>query len=133
MTAKRNRPIDGRTRLAKRAKKLGLAFAAEVGGKLSDAQVAAIRRVAELFVICEQSRARWMAGDGSITASELATLDNALKRAVEFIGLSAKDVAAKAGPTDIRTLLDARRGFKPPPAPDDDDEDGDLDDGESVA
>jgi hypothetical protein len=96
MPAIRNRQLDGRTRLAKRAKQIEKSLVADLGGTLSDAKTAAIRRAAELFVICEHARARWMAGDPSPTASELATLDNALKRALEYLGLSAKDVAAKA-------------------------------------
>jgi hypothetical protein len=100
MAAMTSRPLDGRTRMAKRARQLEKAIAAELGGDLSEAKTAAIRRAAEMFVICEQARARWMAGESAPTGSELATLDNALKRALEFLGMSANDVAAKADQTD---------------------------------
>jgi hypothetical protein len=96
MPAMMNRRLDGRTVMARRAKQLERAFAAELGGTPSEAKAAAVRRVAELFAICEQARARWLSGDPSIAAAEVATLDNALKRAAEYLGLSPKDVAAKA-------------------------------------
>jgi hypothetical protein len=95
-----NRPLDGRTKLAKRAKQLERAFAAELGSELSQATAAAVRRVAELFAICEQARARWMAGDPTMPASEVATLDNALKRAAEYLGIAPKELATKAAQSE---------------------------------
>ena len=86
--------VDGRTKLARRIKSLANAFAAELGHKLSPAQIDAVRRAAQMSAIAEDCRARLIAGDVSVTLTDVVRLDGTARRAVRDLHLPpAKDNA----------------------------------------
>lgn len=84
--------LDGRSRLARRAKQLAMAFEAELGGTLSDAQMVATRRAAEMTAIAEETRSRWLAGDWKTTGTDVVRIDGAARRAILDLGLPAANV-----------------------------------------
>jgi hypothetical protein len=84
--------LDGRSRLARRAKKLELAFAAELGDALSEAQLVAVKRAAEMVAIAEETRARWLSGDWKTTGTDVVRIDGAARRAILDLGLPAANV-----------------------------------------
>ena len=84
-----NRRIDGRTKLARRATRLERAFAAELGGTPTDAQLAATKRTAELLAIAEELRRRWIAGDGTVSTTDIVRTEGAARRALVDLGLPA--------------------------------------------
>jgi hypothetical protein len=81
--------LDGRTRLARRAKQLVQAFSGELAGDLSPAKAMQIRRAAELAAIAEHARTRRMAGDATISLDDIVRLDSAARRAVRDLDLPA--------------------------------------------
>ncbi len=81
------RRLDGRTKLARRAKRLEKAFTAELGGDLSDARLAAVKRAADLLSIAESVRERWMAGDPSLTTTDIVRVEGTARRALIDLNL----------------------------------------------
>jgi hypothetical protein len=84
--------LDGRSALARRAKKLARAFEAELGGTLSDAQLVATRRAGEMAAIAEETRSRWLAGDWKTTGTDVVRIDGAARRAILDLGLPTSNV-----------------------------------------
>ena len=84
--------LDGRTKLARRAKQLARAFEAERGGALSDAQMVAVKRAAEMATIAERTRALWLAGDWKTTGTDVVRIDGAARRAILDLGLPTSNV-----------------------------------------
>jgi hypothetical protein len=89
MTDKRIRPLDGRTKLARRAKQLEKAFTTELGGDLSDARLAAVRRASDLLAIAWSVRERWMAGDPAISTTDIVRMEGTARRALVDLDLPA--------------------------------------------
>lgn len=89
---KKSKEIDGRTRLARRAKQLCAAFETELGGALTEAQLALVRRAGELLAISEETRRRWMAGDVVTTSNDVVRLDSAARRAVRELSLPKSEI-----------------------------------------
>jgi hypothetical protein len=81
--------LDGRTKLARRAKKLELAFEVELGGELSDARRAAVRRAAELLTIAADLRGRWMARDLTVSSTDIVRVEGTARRALVDLDLPA--------------------------------------------
>ena len=81
------RRLDGRTKLARRAKRLEKAFIEELGGDLSDARLAAVKRAADLLSIAERVRERWMAGDLSLGTTDLVRMEGTARRALVDLNL----------------------------------------------
>jgi hypothetical protein len=79
--------LDGRTKLARRTKQLERAFIAELGGDLSDARLAAVRRAADLLSIAEQVRSRWMAGDLGVSTTDIVRVEGTARRALIDLNL----------------------------------------------
>jgi len=88
------RDLDGRTKPVRRAKFLELAFVAALGGMVADHQRILIRRVAELIVISEQTRVRYLGGAGA-TVDDVVRAENAVARATAALNLPAPTTAAK--------------------------------------
>ena len=71
--------VDGRTRAAKRAKRLTADFMAALGGDVSPVQVVRIKRAVELLVAAEGLRARSLRGE-QVDYLELVRLENLANR-----------------------------------------------------
>jgi hypothetical protein len=93
----RRKVLDGRTRAAKRAAELTLAFEAELGGadKLSSHQRVAVQRAAQLVAIAEVAATAQLAGEGDL--DQVIRAQNAARRAVNDLGI--KINATKPGRT----------------------------------
>jgi hypothetical protein len=89
MTEIQPRRLDRRTKLARRSRQLEKAFTAELGGNLSEARLAAVRRAAELFAIAERVRSRWMAGDLAVSGTDIVRMEGTARRALIDLNLPA--------------------------------------------
>lgn len=116
----KTRQLDGRSRLARRARKLAGAFEAELGGNLSDAQLVATRRAGEMAAIAEETRARWLAGDWKTTGTDIVRIDGAARRAILDLGLPTSNVRP------AETLEQYLERTAPDPDHDDDQVDGEM-------
>ena len=63
--------LDRRTRASRRAALLADAFAAEIGGQITDSLRIRIETAAALSVIAEDAQTRRLAGDSSISLDDL--------------------------------------------------------------
>ncbi len=79
--------LDGRTIASKRARELVAAFAAELGSEITATQRLAIERAAALVALAEDSKARRLSGDQSISLDDVVRVDGASLRAVKALGL----------------------------------------------
>ena len=79
--------LDGRTRARKRADALAAAFAAGLGGQITDAQRLAVYNAAALTAIAEDAKARRLSGDTTVSLEDLVRLDNVAARAVKQLGI----------------------------------------------
>ena len=89
------RHLDGRTRAAKRARKLATKFEREIGGKITTAMRIAIERAAGLVVVAEDARARRLSGDIAISLEDLVRCDRVAASAVRALGLDKRREPAK--------------------------------------
>lgn len=108
-------PVDGRSAAGRRMRDLMAIYAESLGGaeQLSDHQVTAVRRAAELVVIAETARAAVLEGK-STDLDGLVRAENMAGRAVRQLGI--RPVAAKPkGPTLAEHL--ARRAAEAASAP----------------
>lgn len=62
-----------------------------LGGSLTEGQQIAVERAASLVALAEDSRARRLAGDMSISLNDIARLDNVASRAVSALALPSED------------------------------------------
>jgi len=82
--------LDGRTRSAKYARELMQCWTAALtadGAELSDVQYRAIRYAACCVVLAEDGLAKLMAGDASISYSDVSRLQNSAERAIARLHL----------------------------------------------
>ena len=78
---------NNRTRAGRRVMKLVKIFAAALGGMLTERQLLAVHRAAVMQAMLEDTRARRVSGDTSISVEEVLRLDNAAINALRAIGL----------------------------------------------
>lgn len=79
--------FDGRSKAAKRVKKLAAGYIAQLGGGEPDAATrAAIQKAAELVVVAEGLRGRALRGE-SVDLSEMVKVQGVADRAVRALGL----------------------------------------------
>ena len=87
----RHKPIDGRTRLARRIRKLAAGYARRLGDAANDPIVRSdVLRLAETEVIAEDQRAAALRREATADLAELTRLQNAarrLRRALNLDGL----------------------------------------------
>jgi len=102
----RRKRIDGRTVLARRSRELAAAFAAALGGQLTEVQSAAVQRAAEMIALCEVARAEAIRA-GRPDPDGLVRLESAASRALRQLGLRSTPQRA-AGPT-LGSLLRSER------------------------
>jgi hypothetical protein len=110
-----------RSALGKRIRRLADTFAVGLGGwaALTDIQVAAVRRAAELAAIAETARARMLAGDQAVSLDDLVRVDAASDRALRRLGI--KPGAPRSNEPDLATYLAnlaAQEPATPEPEPD---------------
>lgn len=79
--------LDRRTRASRRAAALAEAFAAELGGEVSEAEQVRVETAAALSVIAEDAQARRLAGDQSVSLDDLVRAASAARRAVRDLGI----------------------------------------------
>jgi len=90
--------LDGRTLARKKTDALVAAFTAELGGgELSVTARIAVERAARMLALAEDSAARRLGGDLSVSLDDITRTDNAAARAVRDLGLGKREV--KQGPT----------------------------------
>jgi hypothetical protein len=101
--------IDGRTELGRRVRDLAESFAQQLGGwpALSDMQVAAVRRAAELGALAEQSKRDALRG-GHVDPLALSRLEGVAARAQR--ALCIENRRKPAGP-DLRAQFRAAYGL----------------------
>lgn len=80
------RYLDRRTRASRRAALLADAFAAEIGGQITDSLRVRIETAASLSVIAEDAQTRRLAGDNSVSLDDLVRAASAARRALRDIG-----------------------------------------------
>jgi hypothetical protein len=78
--------FDGRSTEARRYKDLVDGYTQALGGKLTEAQITAARRCAELTVLAEQTRARALRGE-AVDQLALVRLEGSLNRAIRALGI----------------------------------------------
>lgn len=76
---------DGRTRIARRFRALIEAFTADMGGKLSNADIALVRQAAAMTVRAEQAQAALLNGQ-TVDDDQLVRLSNAATRILTVLG-----------------------------------------------
>lgn len=91
LTNKPHKAVNGRTAVGRRVRDLAESFAASLGGwpKLTDMQVAAIRRAAELSALAEQTRVEALR-KGCADPLALSRLEGCADRAVRRLGMDRK-------------------------------------------
>lgn len=107
-----NRPLgklDGRTRPAKRAKAHKARLLAALGGTATPAQALAVDRAAMLLALAEESRARRLAGDSSVTLDDVIRLDGAVRRCLRDLGLADDAKSARRPRSFLERLREAAR------------------------
>jgi hypothetical protein len=103
------RHLDGRTRAAKRARKLATEFEREIGGNITTAMRIAIDRAAGLVVVAEDARARRLSGDMAISQEDLVRCDRVAAAAVRALGVDKRREPPKPPMPPLSELL-ARAG-----------------------
>jgi hypothetical protein len=91
--------LDRRTRASRRAATLAEAFAAEIGGQITDSLRIRIETAAALSVIAEDAQTRRLAGDSSINLDDLVRAVSAARRALRDIGIKPHARHERLGPT----------------------------------
>src|SRR5262249_4284809 len=91
--------LDRRTRASRRAAALAEAFAAEIGGQLTDSLRIRIESAAALSVIAEDVQTRRLAGDSSVSLDDLVRAVSAARRALRDIGIRPNAKREQLGPT----------------------------------
>jgi hypothetical protein len=91
--------LDRRTRASRRAAALAEAFAAEIGGQISDSLRIRIETAAALSVIAEDAQTRRLAGDSSVSLDDLVRAVSAARRALRDIGIRPHAKRDQLGPT----------------------------------
>src|SRR5438445_10136580 len=81
----RRKRIDGRTVLARRSRELAAAFAAALGGQLTEVQSAAVQRAAEMVALAEVARAQAIRA-GHPDPDGLVRIAAAASRALRMLG-----------------------------------------------
>jgi hypothetical protein len=102
--------VDGRSALARRQRDLQRAYAAELGGTLTTAQMARVAQVAALQVRAEQLQAAIANGD-PIRDEDLVRVTNALRREIADLGLGRNGIAPidTGAPVSGSKILDILR------------------------
>jgi len=96
--------LDGRTRAARRAREIVSQLSAELGGKLSPIQNAAVERAAALLALAEDARTRRLAGDEAVGLNDLVRIDGSADRALRRL----RSITANPSPSSM-TLRDYLR------------------------
>jgi len=91
--------LDRRTRASRRAAVLAQAFAAEIGGQITDSLRIRIETAAALSVIAEDAQTRRLAGDSSVSLDDLVRAVSAARRALRDIGIKPNAKREQLGPT----------------------------------
>jgi hypothetical protein len=91
--------LDRRTRASRRAATLAEAFAAEIGGQITDSLRIRIETAAALSVIAEDAQTRRLAGESSISLDDLVRAVSAARRALRHIGIRPNAKREQLGPT----------------------------------
>ncbi len=78
--------LDGRTTSVKRVRQFETQITSDLGGNLSSAEAALVRRSAVLVAVLDNSEAAW-AKDGSLVLSDYVTATNTLRRLLLSLGL----------------------------------------------
>jgi hypothetical protein len=101
--------LDRRTRASRRAAALAEAFAAEIGGRITDSLRIRIETAAALSVIAEDAQTRRLAGDSSISLDDLVRAVSAARRALRDIGIKPNTKRDQLGPTLAEYVASKRR------------------------
>lgn len=99
------KPIDGRTRLARRIRELSASYLVALGGIASPELRDRCERAAQLVVISEDVRRK--AVTGSIDLDALVRIENTAQRAVDRLGLDRKP-AFDDGASELDRYLQRR-------------------------
>jgi hypothetical protein len=91
--------LDRRTRASRRAAGLAEAFAAEIGGQITDSLRIRVETAAALSVIAEDAQTRRLTGDSSISLDDLVRAVSAARRALRDIGIRPNAKREQLGPT----------------------------------
>lgn len=91
--------LDRRTRASRRAAALAEAFAAEIGGQISESLRIRIETAAALSVIAGDAQTRRLAGDSSVSLDDLVRAVSAARRALRDIGIRPYAKRDQLGPT----------------------------------
>lgn len=99
--------LDRRTRAAQMVSQSIDAFEGDLGGDLSTAEKAIVRRAAIAGAMCESLAAAWLTGDSSVDPASFATLANLERRQLETVGIKrrARDVTPS-----LNEYLQSRKG-----------------------
>jgi hypothetical protein len=97
------RSLDHRTKAVRRAAALAVALTEELGGALSISQQAAVQRAALLCAISEDTHARRLGGDPTISLEDVVRVDGASARALKALGIQA--AAAKPAAPNLTEYL----------------------------
>jgi hypothetical protein len=76
------RHLDGRTAAVRKVRGILRTLQAELGHKPSNVQRAAMERAAAMMAIAEDARARILAGDPSVSMTDVTRADNCARRAM---------------------------------------------------
>ena len=107
-----SRPIrlDGRTRWAKRAKRLEHEFLTALGANATGWQQLQCRQAALLAVACEQATTRFVVGDSTVTPDDISRLTSTARRCLaDTIGIAPRDAGTEA-PIDMFDMLRRKYG-----------------------
>jgi hypothetical protein len=91
--------LDRRTRASRRSALLADAFAAEIGGQITDSLRIRIETAAALSVIAEDAQTRRLAVDSSVSLDDLVRAVSAARRALRDIGIRPNAKREQLGPT----------------------------------
>jgi hypothetical protein len=100
--------LDRRTRASRRAAALAEAFAAEIGGSITDSLRIRIETAAALSVIAEDAQTRRLAGDSSVSLDDLVRAVSAARRALRDIGIRPPAKREQLGPTLAQYIASKR-------------------------
>jgi hypothetical protein len=92
--------VDGRSRSARRFRRLAESYSTELGGDLSEGEKSLIRQIVSLQIYAEEQQARAIAGQ-DVGADELIRLNSEHRRLLGALGKRAEAVKATKpdGPT----------------------------------
>jgi hypothetical protein len=106
--------LDRRTRASRRAAVLAQAFAAEIGGQITDSLRIRIETAAALSVIAEDAQTRRLAGDSSVSLDDLVRAVSAARRALRDIGIRPNAKREQLGPTLAEYIASKRTSVGAP-------------------